>query len=147
MSAQTLWPVVPGWIAMWIVAVVEFFGLKLATLRGSGGAAAPRWTTAYLLLWPGMNAKAFLRGRAPAYVVELKIDGVAMSLSYENGLLAVAATRGNGERGDDVTHNVRTMPGVPLRLDTDKPPKLFEVRLVKSASVNYCHAQGKVWTN
>ncbi len=39
-----------------------------------------------------------------------------------------AATRGDGDRGDDVTHNVRTMPGVPLRLDTTKPPKLFEVR-------------------
>lgn len=63
-----------------------------------------------------------------AYVVELKIDGVAMSLTYEDGLLSVGATRGDGERGDDVTHNLRTMPEVPLRLRTDSPPKLFEVR-------------------
>ena len=42
--------------------------------------------------------------------------------------MTVGATRGDGERGDDVTHNLRTMPDVPLRLDTDKPPKLFEVR-------------------
>jgi DNA ligase (NAD+) len=61
-------------------------------------------------------------------VVELKIDGVAMSLTYENGLLTVGATRGDGERGDDVTHNLKTMPDVPLRLHADKPPKLFEAR-------------------
>jgi DNA ligase (NAD+) len=74
------------------------------------------------------SVRKLLGGDPPAYVVELKIDGVAMSLTYENGLLTVAATRGDGERGDDVTHNVRTMPGVPLRLDSNKPPKLFEVR-------------------
>jgi DNA ligase (NAD+) len=60
--------------------------------------------------------------------VELKIDGVAMSLTYENGLLTVGATRGDGDRGDDVTHNLRTMPDIPLRLTTDDPPKLFEAR-------------------
>jgi DNA ligase (NAD+) len=74
------------------------------------------------------SVRKLLGGESPAYVVELKIDGVAMAITYENGLLAVAATRGDGERGDDVTHNVRTIPGVPLRLDTDKPPKVFEVR-------------------
>ena len=62
------------------------------------------------------------------YVVELKIDGVAMSLTYEDGRLTVGATRGDGERGDDVTHNLRAMPDVPLRLHADAPPKLFEVR-------------------
>lgn len=63
-----------------------------------------------------------------AYVVELKIDGVAMSLTYENGLLTVGATRGDGERGDDVTHNLRAMPEVPLKLAGDALPKLFEAR-------------------
>jgi DNA ligase (NAD+) len=68
-------------------------------------------------------------GREPvAYVVELKIDGVAMSLTYEGGVLTRGATRGDGETGDDVTHNVRTIPGLPLRLHTDTPPKLYEVR-------------------
>ncbi len=62
------------------------------------------------------------------YVVELKIDGVAMSLVYEDGLLTAGATRGDGERGDDVTHNLRAMPEVPLKLKSAKPPKLFEVR-------------------
>ncbi len=62
------------------------------------------------------------------YHVELKFDGLSMSLTYENGDLAYAATRGDGETGEDVTHNVRTMRSVPLRLDTKTPPKLIEVR-------------------
>jgi DNA ligase (NAD+) len=62
------------------------------------------------------------------YVVEPKIDGVAVSLTYEDGLLTVGATRGDGERGDNITHNIKTVRGVPLRLRTDKPPKLFEAR-------------------
>lgn len=53
------------------------------------------------------------------YVVEPKIDGVAFSLRYEAGLLARAATRGNGEVGDDITRNVRTIRSIPLRIDTD----------------------------
>ncbi len=70
-----------------------------------------------------------LLGKAPVqYVVELKVDGVAMSLTYEQGLLTVAATRGDGARGDDVTHNVRTIHEIPLRLHTNRPPPLFEVR-------------------
>src|SRR6476620_6914600 len=72
--------------------------------------------------------RKLLGGEQPIYVVELQIDGVAMSLTYENGLLTVGATRGDGERGDDVTHNLRTMPDVPLKLHADKPPKLFEAR-------------------
>ncbi len=51
-----------------------------------------------------------------AYVCELKYDGVAMSLTYENGLLVMGATRGDGERGDDVTANVRTIRSIPLSL-------------------------------
>src|SRR5438552_167881 len=62
------------------------------------------------------------------YVVELKIDGVAMSLTYEGGAFTVGATRGDGERGDDVTHNLRTIREVPLRLRSDDPPALFEAR-------------------
>src|SRR5262245_43807035 len=62
------------------------------------------------------------------YVVELKIDGVAISLTYENGHFKQGATRGDGETGDDVTHNLKTIRGIPLRLRADKPPKLFEVR-------------------
>jgi DNA ligase (NAD+) len=66
--------------------------------------------------------------RPSRYVVELKIDGVAISLTYTNGLLTLGATRGSGERGDDVTQNLKTVRGVPLRLRTDNPPALFEAR-------------------
>lgn len=69
-----------------------------------------------------------LRGQKPCYVVELKIDGVSMSMTYEDGLLTVGATRGDGERGDDVTHNLRAIPETPLRLHSEKPPNLFEAR-------------------
>jgi DNA ligase (NAD+) len=62
------------------------------------------------------------------YVVELKIDGVAVSLTYEHGRLVRGATRGDGRRGDDITSNLRTIPEIPLRLRSDKPPPLFEVR-------------------
>lgn len=64
------------------------------------------------------------------YVAEPKIDGVAVSLRYEKGRLALALTRGDGERGDDITHNVRTIRAVPLKLsETDAPcPKVLEVR-------------------
>ncbi len=62
------------------------------------------------------------------WVLELKIDGVAVSLTYDRGALALAATRGNGTVGDDITHNVRTIHGVPLRLDLDAAPESIEIR-------------------
>ncbi len=62
------------------------------------------------------------------WVVELKIDGVAVSILYENGRLQQALTRGNGMVGDDITHNIRTVVDVPLRLATADPPSLLEVR-------------------
>ncbi|MEW4451548.1 NAD-dependent DNA ligase LigA [Bremerella sp. JC817] len=63
-----------------------------------------------------------------AWVVELKIDGVAVSMLYENGVLTRALTRGNGTVGDDITHNVRTIADVPLRLTGDDVPPVLEVR-------------------
>ena len=72
---------------------------------------------------------------APAveYVAELKFDGLAMSLRYEQGVLVQAATRGDGELGEDVTQNIRTIGQIPLRLDTAAPgalpaPPVIEVR-------------------
>jgi len=63
------------------------------------------------------------------YVIELKIDGLAISLRYEDGVLTTAATRGNGEVGDDVTANVRTIKAVPLVLLADGDiPAIVEVR-------------------
>jgi DNA ligase (NAD+) len=61
------------------------------------------------------------------YVAELKFDGLAMNLRYEEGVLVQAATRGDGETGEDVTHNVRTIGQVPLVL-TGQAPKVLEVR-------------------
>ena len=63
------------------------------------------------------------------YVVELKIDGLAISLRYERGVLVTAATRGDGDVGDDVTANVRTIKAIPLVLiDGQKAPGVLEVR-------------------
>ena len=69
-----------------------------------------------------------LPGERIEWVVELKIDGVAVSLLYENGLLVRGATRGDGRVGDDITHNVRTVRGIPLRLLGNQVPRLLEVR-------------------
>src|ERR1700761_5891558 len=62
------------------------------------------------------------------FVAEPKIDGLAMSLLYRNGVFERGATRGNGEIGEDVTHNIRTIGSIPLRLDMEDPPALLEVR-------------------
>ena len=66
-------------------------------------------------------------GLNPAYVAELKIDGLSMALTYEDGRLARGATRGDGERGEDVTSNVRTIRAIPLRL-RDAPKGSLDVR-------------------
>lgn len=62
------------------------------------------------------------------YVVDPKIDGVAVTLRYENGTFAQGATRGDGTIGDDVTQNLRTIRSVPLRLDGEDWPRVLEVR-------------------
>jgi len=62
------------------------------------------------------------------YEAELKFDGIALNLRYEAGVLVQAATRGDGEVGEDVTPNVRTIRKIPLRLETGKPPQVLEVR-------------------
>lgn len=67
-------------------------------------------------------------GRAVHYLCELKIDGLALNLRYEDGVLASAATRGDGVVGEDVTENVLLIDGIPHRLQTDSPPALVEVR-------------------
>ena len=67
-------------------------------------------------------------GTAPALTAELKIDGLAVALTYQDGVLERAATRGNGVTGEDVTVNVRTIRGIPLRLRGDAVPERLEVR-------------------
>ena len=62
------------------------------------------------------------------YVAELKLDGLSMAAHYHKNRLMQAVTRGDGRVGDDVTHNIRTIGDVPLRLTTDAPPAVLEVR-------------------
>ncbi len=68
-----------------------------------------------------------LVGSAP-YICELKIDGLALALTYENGVLVQGLTRGNGQAGEDITANIRTIRSIPLRLLTPDPPARLEVR-------------------
>ena len=62
------------------------------------------------------------------YICELKFDGVAMSLHYENGSLQYGVTRGDGQRGDEVTDNLKTIHSIPLKLKSETIPASFEVR-------------------
>jgi DNA ligase (NAD+) len=62
------------------------------------------------------------------YMAELKFDGLAINLRYEEGRLAVASTRGDGEVGEDVTRNIRTIGVIPPRLNTPRPPAVLDVR-------------------
>ena len=74
------------------------------------------------------RTEKLLAGELIEWVVELKIDGVAVSLVYEQGQLVRGVTRGNGRIGDDITHNVRTVADIPLRLAGQSSPPVLEVR-------------------
>lgn len=81
--------------------------------------------------WDERVHKGLHQKQTVEYVAELKIDGVSITLTYEHGVLKVGATRGNGETGEDVTLNLKTIPTIPLRLLTDKAgaiPETLEVR-------------------
>ncbi len=77
--------------------------------------------------WDARVRRGLTSGEEVHYVVELKVDGVAVSLRYEDGSFVQGATRGDGERGDDITNNLRTVRGIPLSL-ADTPPPVLEVR-------------------
>lgn len=62
------------------------------------------------------------------YAVEPKFDGLAITLTYEHGVFTQGATRGDGYTGEDVTHNLRTLRAIPMRLNCENPPQLLEVR-------------------
>ena len=76
-----------------------------------------------------LRIKKFLRNNAQVeYYAEPKLDGLSMELIYEDGVLVRALTRGDGSVGEDVTHNVKTIRTIPLKLKTINPPKLLEIR-------------------
>lgn len=70
------------------------------------------------------------------YICELKIDGSALALTYENGLLVRGATRGDGVTGEEITQNVKTIRSIPLRLKLENPPPIVEVRGEAFLSLN-----------
>jgi DNA ligase (NAD+) len=76
----------------------------------------------------GTRTAKLLPGEEIAWDVELKIDGVAVSLTYENGVLVRGVTRGDGQVGDDITHNIKTIRSVPQRLSGDDVPASVEIR-------------------
>ncbi len=101
--------------------VLPMLSIRTETDFGAGGAFA---FDARVRKELGLAA-----GDAPVeYAAELKFDGLAISLRYEDGVLKQAATRGDGESGEDVTANVRTVGQIPLRLRTLSPPRVLEVR-------------------
>jgi DNA ligase (NAD+) len=81
-----------------------------------------------LLKWADDVRKRLDSDEPVAYVIEPKIDGLAVNLTYEGGVLTRGATRGDGQQGEDVTVNLRTIPSIPLRMRGDAPPPVLEVR-------------------
>ena len=89
---------------------------------------ANAFTEAELQEWEERNARLVPEVKTAGYTLEVKIDGAAVSLTYENGVLVTGVTRGNGVEGEEVTANLRTVLDLPLRLRGKTWPKTMEVR-------------------
>ena len=95
--------------------------IPLYSLENAFGAEElARWQERWKRVAPAVEAAE--------YVCELKIDGNALALTYENGLLIRGATRGDGISGEEITQNIRTICSIPLRLHLENPPPIVEVR-------------------
>jgi DNA ligase (NAD+) len=89
---------------------------------------ANAFTDDELLAWEERNARLNSDARHGGYTTEVKIDGAAVNLTYARGRFVTGATRGNGTVGEDVTANLRTIPGLPLALQGSGHPALMEIR-------------------
>ena len=89
---------------------------------------ANAFTEAELAEWEERNARLVPEVKSAGYTLEVKIDGAAVSLTYDDGVLVTGVTRGNGVEGEDVTANLRTVLDLPLRLRGKGWPKKMEVR-------------------
>jgi len=89
---------------------------------------ANAFNEAELAEWEERNARLLPEVKSAGYTLEVKIDGAAVSLTYQDGVLVTGATRGNGREGEDVTANLRTVRDVPLRLSGKGWPTRMEVR-------------------
>lgn len=78
--------------------------------------------------WVARNYKLVDQGTEFTFFTDIKMDGLAMSLHYENGIFQQAVTRGDGLVGEDVTMNVKTIQNIPLKLNIENPPEYLEVR-------------------
>jgi DNA ligase (NAD+) len=110
------------------VGAVAATAFRKCTHRRPMLSLANAFTDEELAAWEERNARLVPEVRKAGYTTEIKIDGAAVSLTYENGRLTVGATRGNGTIGEDITHNLRTIPDIPLSLKGDKYPQVMEVR-------------------
>ena len=89
---------------------------------------ANAFNEAELAEWKDRNARLLAEVRTSGYTLEVKIDGAAVSLTYDDAVFVTGATRGNGVVGEDVTANLRTVVDIPLRLQGKGWPKRMEVR-------------------
>jgi DNA ligase (NAD+) len=90
-----------------------------------------------LRAWEDRNARIAAEVRDAGYVAELKIDGTAVAIRYENGVLVRGATRGNGTIGENITQNIRTIRDVPLRLRGAIPPDTGDPRRDLHAALGF----------
>lgn len=89
---------------------------------------ANAFTAEELAAWEERNARLTPEVRTGGFTTEIKIDGAAVSLTYQDGRLVMGATRGNGTIGEDITANLRTIPDIPLSLKGKNIPRVMEVR-------------------
>jgi DNA ligase (NAD+) len=102
--------------------------LEKCTHRRPMLSLANAFTPEELAAWEERNARILAEVRRAGYTAEIKIDGAAVSLTYQDGQFTVGATRGNGIIGEKITANLRTIPDVPLALKGRGWPRLMEVR-------------------